>query len=276
MHSWQLELYNKPVFRLSGLKTKNNAPEIVCLHGWLDNAMSFQPLMQAFPEYSIHALDLPGHGQSDHLPNMIPAYSMAQVAFILNDYLKTLNTPIVLMAHSLGAGLASLVAALFPQQIKALVLLDNVIPIPNDDLAMTPLKKLALVKSKPANTYASFDKAVEARCKYGVSKDIAHLLAQRSVSENEQGTFYWHHDPRLLYPSLGYFSTPDVHDIVTQVQQPVLYFYGDWDYRYEDRMRAANSIQNIHMVKVSGDHYFHMRTPQLLRDIIKSFLANNI
>lgn len=275
MHEFKVSLYNN-TYHLSGLKTCENVPDIICLHGWLDNAMSFQPLMCALSDYSIHALDLPGHGHSDHLPKMIPAYSMPQAAFILNDYFETLSHPIILMGHSLGAGLASLVAALFPHQIKALVLLDNVIPIPNDDLAMVSLKQLAGAENKAQRGYTSLDAAIQARCKYGVTPDIAGLLAQRSVSQSKHGEYYWHHDSRLNKNSLSYFSTPDVKDIVAQVQQEVLYIHGDWDYRHQDRMQAAYSLKNVKVVKVSGDHYFHMTNISAFEKTLKQFISKHL
>ena len=41
-----------------------------CLHGWLDNAGSFIPLMRHLrKEEHWVALDLPGHGQSFHRPD---------------------------------------------------------------------------------------------------------------------------------------------------------------------------------------------------------------
>ncbi|MCI5072542.1 alpha/beta hydrolase [bacterium] len=271
MHQFKVSLYNNS-YALSGIKNSAQEPEIIALHGWLDNAMSFVPLMQALPQYSIHALDLPGHGKSVHLPQIIPAYSMTQAAFILNEYFKTLTKPIVLMGHSLGAGLASLVAVLFPEKIKALLLLDNVIPIPNDDLAMISLKQLTQTKHRTQRTYTTVDAAVQARCKYGVTPDIAKLLAQRSVSQNEHGQYYWHHDIRLTQNSLSYFTTPDVKDIVKQIQQPVLYIHGDWDYRYQERLRAAQSLKNVKIVKISGDHYFHMTNIAAFKTPLKQFV----
>lgn len=40
------------------------------IHGWQDNAGSFDPLVRLMPpETSILSIDLPGHGHSTHLPN---------------------------------------------------------------------------------------------------------------------------------------------------------------------------------------------------------------
>ena len=46
-----------------------NLKKFVCIHGWLDNANSFDELVPHLPEGSeVLSIDLPGHGLSDHLP----------------------------------------------------------------------------------------------------------------------------------------------------------------------------------------------------------------
>ena len=41
---------------------------IVSLHGWLDNADSFRPMMPFIADRPWVSLDLPGHGLSQHRP----------------------------------------------------------------------------------------------------------------------------------------------------------------------------------------------------------------
>src|SRR3546814_5071589 len=46
----------------------DTSPPLLALHGWLDNAGSFPRLAPLLAtEYQVIALDLPGHGHSDHL-----------------------------------------------------------------------------------------------------------------------------------------------------------------------------------------------------------------
>lgn len=43
-----------------------DAPKVLCMHGWLDNAASFELLAPRLPGLRVVALDLPGHGLSEH------------------------------------------------------------------------------------------------------------------------------------------------------------------------------------------------------------------
>ena len=43
-----------------------DGPKLLALHGWLDNAASFEPLAEYFADHDLVAIDLPGHGRSSH------------------------------------------------------------------------------------------------------------------------------------------------------------------------------------------------------------------
>ncbi|OIQ47448.1 MAG: hypothetical protein BM565_06635, partial [Gammaproteobacteria bacterium MedPE] len=57
-----------PHIRLSSLQYHSQNSEIVtiALHGWLDNANSFSPLMAVNRNHHVIAIDWPGHGHSQH------------------------------------------------------------------------------------------------------------------------------------------------------------------------------------------------------------------
>lgn len=47
---------------------------IIAIHGWQDNAGTFDPLIELLPkDLSILCIDLPGHGRSSHIP-MVKMY----------------------------------------------------------------------------------------------------------------------------------------------------------------------------------------------------------
>lgn len=46
-----------------------NKQPIIAIHGWQDNAGTFDPLIELLPkDLSILCIDLPGHGKSSHIP----------------------------------------------------------------------------------------------------------------------------------------------------------------------------------------------------------------
>ena len=51
--------------KFAGLSQQDSSPyRLLCVHGWLDNAASFVPLLQAMPEQDAIAVDWAGHGKS--------------------------------------------------------------------------------------------------------------------------------------------------------------------------------------------------------------------
>ena len=59
-----------PGLELAGLAWgEPDAPPLLMVHGWLDNAASFALLAPKLADrFHVIALDLPGHGHSAHLP----------------------------------------------------------------------------------------------------------------------------------------------------------------------------------------------------------------
>ena len=82
----------------------------IALHGWLDNAGSFDRLAPLLPNSKIIAVDLPGHGLSDHRPQGTSAHFLDYVkdVAVLSDVLGLERFDLI--GHSMGGGIATLVA----------------------------------------------------------------------------------------------------------------------------------------------------------------------
>ncbi len=88
-----------------------NALPVLALHGWLDNAASFAHLVPLLPgAHRIVALDLPGHGESDHRPPGAHTYFLDYVPTVFEAADALGWDRFILLGHSMGAGIGTLAA----------------------------------------------------------------------------------------------------------------------------------------------------------------------
>jgi pimeloyl-ACP methyl ester carboxylesterase len=100
------------------------APALFMLHGWMDASATFQFVVDALQaEWHVIAPDWRGYGASDYLarPYWFPEY-YADLDALLDVYSPA--APANLVGHSMGGAIASIYAAVRPQRVKALAMLD--------------------------------------------------------------------------------------------------------------------------------------------------------
>ena len=99
-------------------------PPMLLVHGVTSRWQSWLPVMPRLGlRWRLHALDLRGHGRSGHAPDAayrIEEYADDVVAFLRRE----IGAPTVLVGHSLGAIIATSVAARAPELLCAVVLED--------------------------------------------------------------------------------------------------------------------------------------------------------
>lgn len=88
---------------------------VLAMHGWLDNAATFDPLMELLPEsLSVLAIDLPGHGRSSHYPPGV-LYHFTEDVVTIRRLAKHFGwEKVSIMGHSMGGSYAFLYAAIYP------------------------------------------------------------------------------------------------------------------------------------------------------------------
>ena len=85
--------------------SKGEGPEVLCLHGWSGKAMQFRRIAERLVQegYRCVLVDAPGHGRSTGGRTSIFEF---QAAF--NQVFETLQQPVAVVGHSLGAASISL------------------------------------------------------------------------------------------------------------------------------------------------------------------------
>lgn len=268
----QLEPFELQTNRLRIAGLKNQATQgqaVVALHGWLDNAASFEMLSEYIQtDRPFYAIDLPGHGLSEHRSD-ISSYHLLEnivdiIAFI--DALDGMtNTKVTLLGHSLGGIIACLVAAAAPERVEQLILLDSIGPLTDETESVLPQLRNAVSKATKMNSnisvFPTLDMAVRARMS-GLGKltrDAAELLVKRGTKEVENG-FSWRSDPKLLKPSFLRFSEQQVQAIFAGIECPVRLITGSEGYFSNEQalQKRLGYFKNIEQSSVQGGHHFHM------------------
>ncbi|MDD2048226.1 alpha/beta hydrolase [Pseudomonas putida] len=199
---------------------------VIALHGWLDNANSFARLAPKLNGLRILALDLAGHGHSDHRP--------AGAGYALWDYAHDVLRAaeqmgwerFALIGHSLGAIISVVLAGSLPERITRLALIDGVIPPisgPQDAAERMGMALQAQLRldSKRKAVHPTLDQAIQARMKglVAVSREAAELLAQRGLMP-VPGGYSWRSDSRLTLPSPTRLSEAQALSFVQRVACP--------------------------------------------------------
>ncbi|KAE8737260.1 hypothetical protein FOCC_FOCC017278 [Frankliniella occidentalis] len=91
---------------------------LLALHGWGDNAGSFERLAGALRGVPVLALDLPGHGLSSRVPRGLAPADRGLLLATLRRVQRALGlTSLSLVGHSLGDAVALLYAATYPTDV---------------------------------------------------------------------------------------------------------------------------------------------------------------
>lgn len=102
---------------------RRNKKALIFIHGWTCNADFWKDSYNAFPEYRVIAIDLPGHGQSDK-PKA--NYSMEYFARSIDAVMKAAKIrQAVLIGHSMGTPVIRQFDRLYPQETLGLVVVDG-------------------------------------------------------------------------------------------------------------------------------------------------------
>ena len=115
-----------------------SGPHLVLLHGSGQQAGAWAAIAPGLAaDFSVHVLDLPGHGDSEPAAGALP---MADVVAGVEAYLLSLDRPGILVGNSLGAWLATLQAHRHPDRVARAVLVNGgaLLNVPAAGLTLTP------------------------------------------------------------------------------------------------------------------------------------------
>ena len=122
---------------------------VLAIHGITSSSRSWPYVAEALDNVLL-APDLRGRGRSNHLPGPVGLAQHAEDCAAVIE--ATGSTPLVVVGHSMGGFVATVLAAGRPDLVRALVLVDGGLPFPPADEAAT-LAGLQPIKERLRSTY---------------------------------------------------------------------------------------------------------------------------
>ncbi|MBL8511096.1 MAG: pimeloyl-ACP methyl ester esterase BioH, partial [Betaproteobacteria bacterium] len=201
-------------------KAHTTRPNLTLLHGWGLNGAVWQGIRDELAHrYTLHIIDLPGHGRSHHtlvhdVPEMVEAIAHAMPQ-------KT-----HLLGWSLGGHVALALAHRYPDRVQSLV-----------TVCTTPcfVEKPDWPYGKSEKIFDDFAKRLGSRYHVTIRNflalqalnqpDIREIVTTLQEAISAQGA------PSLagLTASLSILRQSDIRPLLPEIQQPVLVLHGDHD-----------------------------------------------
>jgi pimeloyl-ACP methyl ester carboxylesterase len=272
-----------PHLTLRALAWGTGRARVLALHGWLDNAASFCALAPLLDDVELVAIDLPGHGLSDHRA----AGAYYHYVDYLGDVLGAADAlgwdRFTLLGHSLGAAIGSVLAAAAPQRVAQAWLVEGLGPIATPESKALELLRQALrdreaIAAKSLRVFERLDVAVAARMQAnGLSEAAARALVERGTRRTEGG-HVWSSDPRLTLTSAIRLTEAQILAYLGGIACPTLLVLADPSPPYftpETVERRCAVVAGIERVVLPGTHHLHLEDPAPVAAAIAAFRARH-
>lgn len=274
---------------------------IFAIHGWLDNAASFDYLAPRLAERlgtTCTAVDMIGQGRSDHRPRSAAATTAFDYTRYMMDVLDLEKVEqCVLVGHSMGGVIASVLAGTFTERVALTVLLESIGMVTKDASEAPANLRSAIaahntLNAKPPREFADLDSAVDQRVQAVanhpgnqlISREAARAIVARgtTAAPGGRGGVVFSHD-MLLYAPLQQRATREINEsFLSSIECPVLYISAEdgWPLSsltasedgVERRLALVGDVTHRHM---EGSHHLHAdpHTAPAVTEVVHDWLA---
>jgi pimeloyl-ACP methyl ester carboxylesterase len=218
-----------------------DAPVLILQHGWADHARSWDWVAARLQhEYRVIAPDMRGHGDSAWSPD--GDYAMESFVHDFAELVKSLQqSPVRIIAHSLGGNVAIRYAGLYPANVSRLVAIEGLGPSPQQlaerRAGMTVLdrwrkwiEQRQLLTVRGQRRYPTIEAAMERlwSANKRLDADRARHLTTHGLRQHADavGGYSWKYDP--LARARPPFDLPqaEIERLWSEITCPTLMCYG--------------------------------------------------
>nr|XP_053650636.1 probable serine hydrolase [Cherax quadricarinatus]XP_053650645.1 probable serine hydrolase [Cherax quadricarinatus]XP_053650654.1 probable serine hydrolase [Cherax quadricarinatus]XP_053650660.1 probable serine hydrolase [Cherax quadricarinatus]XP_053650670.1 probable serine hydrolase [Cherax quadricarinatus]XP_053650678.1 probable serine hydrolase [Cherax quadricarinatus] len=260
------------------------------LHGWLDNANTFDLIAPFLPEdVRFISLDFPGHGHSDHFP---PAFIYDPRGYV-GSVKKAMTTigwnRFILLGHSMGAVVGIIYTSVFPEDVEAFISIDIIKPTSYaPEKYATQYKKYFLQyldnEKKAAQPALVYDEEELVRKTIEGSKSLddrgARILLQRGARRIEEAEgLILTRDLRAKVYFIGFLSSEGWIEIAKAITCPLLFIKAKEGHTYSsaEEIKAMLSAfkqdcKHYCYYEMPGKHHLHLTHPKPVAECILNFI----
>nr|XP_031319234.1 serine hydrolase-like protein 2 isoform X3 [Camelus dromedarius] len=250
-------------------------PPVLCLHGWLDNANSFDRLIPLLSkDFHYVAMDFGGHGLSSHYSPGLPYYHQNFVSEVRRVAAALKWSRFSLIGHSFGGLVGGME-------------IENLLTYKRRNTE----HMLQVEASKKPSKVVSQEAMLQGFLKNNshVGEECGALLLQRGTTQVATGLVL-NRDRRIakIEHCLDFVSKELFEHYIRKLQARVLLIKATQGYHDVRRENDANTEpmlfkigmlravlkERFQFVEVTGNHYVHMNQPQLVASVINSFLQS--
>jgi len=258
---------------------------VVLIHGFLDNAWGWQPVVDAALSAGLHivAPDMRGHGDSDWIGPGGYYHFVDYLADLHEIVAQVGRARVSLVGHSMGGSIAAYYAGSYPERVHKLALLEGLGP-PESKEAMparvvTWLAAWKKVREKSPKSYATVEEAAARLVEHDplCSPEMARFLAEKGTTPALGGRLRFKHDPLHATPGPWGFSLAVAEQFWRRVRCPTLLVAGaqsQMRHAPSEEARRIKCFQHAKRAIVEGaGHMMQRHQPKRVGEVLRAFLT---
>ncbi|HXV81143.1 MAG TPA: alpha/beta hydrolase [Candidatus Binatia bacterium] len=266
---------------------KPGGEPLVLVHGFLDQAHSWQPFVRALQNRIpqplwVVAPDCRGHGDSGWV-GAGGYYHFPDYVFDLDCLIRALGVDrFKLIGHSMGGTISFLYSGTFPKKVQQLVLIEGVgaAGMNFSDAPPRMEKWITEMHARGRNHFRQY-RSVAAGAKQlqqtnpRLSNELALELARSGMKQDAVGRWVWKFDPLHRTVSPQPFYSAQAMEFFGRIQCPVLIVDGKQSRHSQrpDKQQRLAVVQDKQFAEIDdAGHWVHLDNPEALALVVAEFL----
>jgi pimeloyl-ACP methyl ester carboxylesterase len=259
------------------------ARTVVLLHGYLDHARVFDKLAAELPDLHLLAIDLRGHGDTGWVGAGGYYHFYDYVADVHALIHRLAKPPVAIVGHSMGGGVARMLAAAFPSLVTHLCLIEGLgtPAVPFDDAPSRVrafVEDLGRLAARAPRRFATIEEAAARVRQHNprISESDALHFARHGTRPLPEGGFTWKFDPLHQTRAPWAFHEELQLPFLRAITAKTLVIEGADGYLLADEVRARRvaALRPIGELRIPGaGHHVFLDAPAAVAAALRDLLA---